>query len=225
MNSAPFNSIDQELQFYKKLLDSVPAIINVNQIDDLSDPSKSTIAWGNTKLYEFTGYSKEELKKLGFEFFVKTMHPDDLELVGSSVLKLIEGKNSVHGGMMRIKSKDGDYKWFIGTMTVMETKNDKPWRFVICIHSLEEMQDTQNQIVQLIRENLQLKSQLIINSLSQREKEIIKHIANGHTDKVIADILCISPATVKTHRHNIIQKLNLKNKASIVQVASETGLI
>jgi DNA-binding CsgD family transcriptional regulator len=76
----------------------------------------------------------------------------------------------------------------------------------------------------LIKENLQLKSQLRIHSLSKREKQIVRLIAKGNTDKEIAGILSISPSTAKTHRHNIIQKLQMKNKAALAQFATENGL-
>jgi DNA-binding CsgD family transcriptional regulator len=92
------------------------------------------------------------------------------------------------------------------------------------VQNLEEMKDTRNQIIHLIKENLQLKNQLRTHSLSGREKQIIKLIAGGQTDKEIAGYLSISPATVKTHRHNIIKKLHLKNKVAIAHFATENGL-
>lgn len=224
MNKLDFKSVEEELEFLKKVLDSIPSIININQIDDLSDPAQSANIWSNRQLLDFMGYTREEIDDMGFKFFRETMHPDDIELITSALEKFRGSTASIHGGMMRLKPKNGSYHWFVGNMTIMEMKNGKPWRVIVNVQNLEDMQDTRNQIVQLIRENLQLKNQLRLRNLGNREVEIVKLIATGNTDKEIAVKLSISPATVKTHRHNIIQKLNLKNKAAIAQFAAEAGL-
>jgi DNA-binding NarL/FixJ family response regulator len=61
--------------------------------------------------------------------------------------------------------------------------------------------------------------------LSERELEIIKYIAEGNTNSQIADILCLSPHTVTTHRKNIMAKLGTKNTAGIVMYAVKANLV
>ncbi len=61
------------------------------------------------------------------------------------------------------------------------------------------------------------------HALTRREKEIIRYIVAGHTSHEIADMLCLSPATVETHRKNICHKLALRNTAGIVRYAMERG--
>ena len=61
-------------------------------------------------------------------------------------------------------------------------------------------------------------------SLTIREREIVKLIAEGKTNNEIADVLCISPRTVETHRANILNKLALKNTAELVRYAVQNGL-
>ena len=48
-----------------------------------------------------------------------------------------------------------------------------------------------------------------LDELTSKEKEILNLIGANQTTKEIADRLCISPSTVKNHRHNITNKLNL----------------
>jgi DNA-binding CsgD family transcriptional regulator len=64
-----------------------------------------------------------------------------------------------------------------------------------------------------------------VDSLTKREKEILVLIAQGLTDKEIADIIFLSPLTVITHRKNILSKLGLKNKVEIARFAMENNLI
>jgi len=61
--------------------------------------------------------------------------------------------------------------------------------------------------------------------LTKREIEILKFIAEGHSNQEIANKLFISYNTVDTHRKNIMHKLSIKNTAGLVRYAIEKGLI
>lgn len=63
------------------------------------------------------------------------------------------------------------------------------------------------------------------DGLSEREREIFQLIAEGHSNKEIAEVLHISPATVETHRAHIFQKLDLHNTAEVVLYAVRRGVI
>jgi two-component system, NarL family, response regulator NreC len=62
-------------------------------------------------------------------------------------------------------------------------------------------------------------------TLSEREREIFQLIAEGHSNKGIADLLSVSPATVETHRAHILQKLDVHNTAELVLYAVRRGVI
>ena len=62
-------------------------------------------------------------------------------------------------------------------------------------------------------------------ALSEREREIFQLIAEAHSNKDIALILGISPATVETHRARILQKLDIHNAAELVLYAVRRGVI
>ena len=63
------------------------------------------------------------------------------------------------------------------------------------------------------------------DALSEREREIFQLIAEGHSNKAIADLLSLSPATVETHRAHILQKLDVHNTAELVLYAVRRGVI
>jgi len=63
------------------------------------------------------------------------------------------------------------------------------------------------------------------DTLTQREKGILKLIAEGYKNKEIADFLCISVKTVEKHRANLMQKLDLHNISDLTALAIERGLI
>jgi DNA-binding NarL/FixJ family response regulator len=62
-------------------------------------------------------------------------------------------------------------------------------------------------------------------SLSEREREIFQLIAEAYSNKEIADLLSVSPATVETHRAHILQKLDVHNTAELVLYAVRRGVI
>ena len=61
-------------------------------------------------------------------------------------------------------------------------------------------------------------------NLTDRQKEILQLITEGHSTKEIADILCISTRTVERHKYNIMQELKLKTTADLVKYAIKQGI-
>ncbi|HEU0238861.1 MAG TPA: response regulator transcription factor [Micromonosporaceae bacterium] len=61
--------------------------------------------------------------------------------------------------------------------------------------------------------------------VTEREEQILKLVAEGHTSKQIADMLVISVKTVERHRANILQKLGLQDRLELTRYAIRTGLI
>ena len=62
-------------------------------------------------------------------------------------------------------------------------------------------------------------------ALSEREREVFQLVAEGHTNKDVADVLSISVATVETHRAHILQKLDVHSTAELVLYAVRRGVI
>ena len=70
-----------------------------------------------------------------------------------------------------------------------------------------------------------LKSKSNWETISQREREVLKLVAEGYTSKEIVSILNISIKTVEKHRANIKHKLKLNNSAAFTAYAIEKGLV
>jgi len=62
-------------------------------------------------------------------------------------------------------------------------------------------------------------------SITDREEEVLKLVAEGHSSKQIADLLFIAVKTVERHRSNILQKLGLRDRLELTRYAIRTGLI
>ncbi len=63
------------------------------------------------------------------------------------------------------------------------------------------------------------------DTVTQRERQILKLIAEGHTNKSMSEYLCISVKTVEKHRANLMKKLDLHSVSALTTYALEKGII
>jgi two-component system response regulator NreC len=65
----------------------------------------------------------------------------------------------------------------------------------------------------------------VYDSLTHREREVLKLVAEGNSNKFIADFLSLSVKTVEKHRSNLMSKLDLHNASGLTTYAIEKGLV
>jgi DNA-binding NarL/FixJ family response regulator len=63
------------------------------------------------------------------------------------------------------------------------------------------------------------------NGLTSREREVLQLIAEGYTNKEIAEILCLSVKTVQSHRTNLMGKLDLHDRGELIKYAIQKKII
>ncbi|WP_419661320.1 two component system response regulator, LuxR-type [Desulfosarcina variabilis str. Montpellier] len=86
--------------------------------------------------------------------------------------------------------------------------------------------DISDQVIQgYISGKKTLKKESNWDTVTQREREVLKLLAEGYTNKEIGDFLHISAKTVEKHRANLISKLDLHNVAQLTTFAIEKGLV
>ena len=73
--------------------------------------------------------------------------------------------------------------------------------------------------------NITIKSDSSWDTLTKREREVLKLIAEGHKNRGIADYLCISENTVVKHRANLMEKLDMHNASALTAYAISKGLV
>ncbi len=77
----------------------------------------------------------------------------------------------------------------------------------------------------LVAADAESKARAESDPLSEREREVMRLLALGHTNQEIAKMLFISVRTAETHRSHIMQKLRLSSRAELVRHAIEQGLL
>lgn len=64
-----------------------------------------------------------------------------------------------------------------------------------------------------------------VDSLTAREREVVKLIAEAHTNTQIAEVLHLSEKTVESHRANVLRKLGMRDRVELVRYAIRRGLV
>ena len=64
-----------------------------------------------------------------------------------------------------------------------------------------------------------------LEGLTDREREVLQLIAEGHSNQAIADQLVISVKTVEAHKAHIVSKLGARNRTDLIRYAIRLGII
>jgi DNA-binding NarL/FixJ family response regulator len=67
--------------------------------------------------------------------------------------------------------------------------------------------------------------QEVPETLSPRQREVMQLLAEGHSTKEIADILCLSPRTVEFHQYKLMEDLEAKTVAALVKYTIKHGIV
>ncbi|MCX6287188.1 MAG: LuxR C-terminal-related transcriptional regulator [Bacteroidetes bacterium] len=216
---------EEELIFYREVLDKVRANIYIDQINDVDDHTQSRLVWMNKSCIDQTGYSNEEAYAMGYKFFQDVQPPDGEEVGANSFdfhrLRLGDYFHAV----MRQFDKHKKIVWYHGYCLVLHEREGNPWQLLNVAINIQDEVHSQQQLLELQKENMQLKSRLLKTILSKREKQILCLIARGKTDREISCELSLSIETARTHRKNIFRKLGKNKTAEVAVFASENGFL
>jgi DNA-binding NarL/FixJ family response regulator len=80
-------------------------------------------------------------------------------------------------------------------------------------------------LVGFLEEKKTLKTGTSWDTVTQREREVLKLVGEGYKNKEIADYLCISVKTVEKHRSNIMRKLDVHTSSGLTAIAIDKGLV
>ncbi len=134
-------------------------------------------------------------------FVILTMHVDKNTV-----------KKAMDLGAMGYVSKNADETEFIACVEKV-AKGDK-------FYSQDAMQALLHNSSKIGKSNVAK-----LSALTPRETEILKHVAEGLSNKEIAEELFIAVRTVETHRKTVMEKLQVNKVAGLVRIAVQEGLI
>jgi DNA-binding CsgD family transcriptional regulator len=217
----------EKVEFYEEILDKLPALIYINELDENGSINSFRNIWMNKRASNLLGLTQEEITQMGINFVKNYIHPNDQIIVPKSIeLHYGEERDSFYTGIYRIKGKyQEEYKWLFGySYTFKSHPNGAPKQSLNINLEITNSIHSEDQMIKVLKDVNRLKHALKLKSLTRRENEILKLIAKGKTNKEVSDKLNISEATAKTHRNKILKKLELKNSAALAAFATECGV-
>lgn len=235
--------------------DIEPHILNFQKVDEAipHGPRFFIVINLHTYQYEFmgkgqfllTGYDNEWVKKQGIKFQTANMHPEDGEFIVkhaytkfSEILETQpaeERKNIILQSNYRFKHKDGHYVHLMEQNWIMKL-DEKGNNQLMLTHVHQLPLNNSFKLNVLIKKLLPNQTYEILytkeypaaiqeRQLSQREKEVIRLLSKGFCSKEIGDRLNISYHTVRTHRKNILHKLEIKSTNELVVYGITNGIV
>lgn len=201
------------------LSDQLPGWIHLNRLDDLS------LAWVSGSMENDLEKKSHELANSGAEFLFQIIHPSITNQVIPSILNYNSKQDISHTLGFIQKIRKNLHEPYLPYYTVI--KLTKKLDYLIC-QSLPL-----NNIEQLVLEtashlgynNYHKKYLRQFQSLTKREKEILRLAAFGESSKTISEQLHLSLHTVKTHRKNILNKLQTKRYYDLIKICEAFGLL
>jgi len=151
----------------------------------------------------------------GFQYLQEICHPIDFANLVKEIANVVISAMNIK---VTIKS--------INTGQILRTKNRKgEWQNckVDMIYLKECNKNPFNVLLGFIHPNIKLSTNGKLH-ITSREKQVFIFLSKGLSAKMIAKTLNISENTVITHRKNLIQKLNVKNSAELIQKGYELSL-
>lgn len=199
-----------------------------DKICQIVDFEKYAQIYFNPVAVKYFGVTNEELQKLGFAFVFKYLHPENFNVVRTHIAYFSNPENydKVLSYVYYVNTSKG-WRWLYNcTKVVTYTPEGKAKYLFVNGTDISDILEGKNKF-RMLKKNLEFVEQngVLFEQLTNREKEILKLIVEEKTSIEIAALLSLSPATVDTHRNNIIQKLQVKSSVGLVKYAIMYDLI
>ncbi len=235
--------------------DIAPHLENFKRLDETIPPSPRFYLVANFNTYQYdyvgkgqfllTGYDNELVAREGMKFQVENIHPEDAEHIVKEVYPHFqeilssypfeEQKNILFQNNYRFRHKNGHYVHLMEQIGVMKA-DEKGNHQLMLVHIYELPMVHPFSIHTLVKKLLPDKTYQTLYSkeypepkievsLSPREKEVMSLLAEGMNSEEIGKKLFISLHTVRTHRKNMLHKLEAKSTNELVAYGITRGII
>ncbi len=218
-------SIEKAIAEIAAIADHLPGVVTIHDIRDWS------VAWMSDRGLKGLNVSKEEIfGKKSEEYYPRFFNPDDAEDYVPKLMNLLQSNNDdeILTFFQQVKLYSGkDWTWHMSSVKVLlRDEHSQPVLVIAMSFPIDAMHHMTSKASRLLEENNFLRKNFhLFAKLSNREKEVLRHMALGKTSAETATDLFISQNTVETHRKNIRQKLNTSSYYEVCQYARAFDLI
>jgi DNA-binding CsgD family transcriptional regulator len=213
----------EELEFYRsfhKKMNAAMYLLNQQpyKVDWISD---------NDCVKRVTGLTPNEVMEKGEYIHSWLMRsPDFEESVIIPIQKFIENPDIKWAGVYRIKNEEGKLSWVMYSATTLErTPEGLPSKVTVVAFPLDDIFNTPGTLTEFQQYLSQKIYSDVLESLTDRQLEVLKHIGLGKRRKDIAAALDISHYTVDDHKNALLKKLDCTSLVELARMADRMGLV
>ena len=206
------NQLDKIGEFF-------PGFLHFNRKADLH------IKYMNPKGLEKFDVPLEYIQQNGAEFFERFVHKNSIEKIFPRFISFYDRNDSgrTYADCQNLLSPFSNDYYQILTVTKVVKELDGLMSMSLPVH---ELGPNILKIKEIIRIDESFEKNFEkFQSLTNREKDVLRFIALGHTNKEISSLLILSEHTIRTHRNNIFQKLNIHHIREAIHIAEVFELI
>lgn len=203
-------------EFYKTIINNVDVIIQINEI--VGDEYFKMV-WANK--YFRDNYFIERSKNQNIELVCNPMDFIKVEIICNELYE----PNRSFSSIIKCKNGNGQNKWYYSNIKPYVFNSGKLKSVLCAFIDITGKIFNPERIVDMRKEIAQLKNKVKLSQLSKTEKNILKFLASGNSEKEIAEIQSRSIHTIKTHLKNIRKELCMSKNTELVKFAVETGII
>lgn len=234
----PMEELRLDVEIHRKLLE----IFNVGDYYCyVFNLSKTSFDWVSEEIETVLGYKASETD---LPFFLDKIHPDDQPWFLSFEKKVVEFFGALRPDQVpnykvrydyRIKKNDGSYIRILQQVVTIQHSNTGAVLRTFGVHTdISHLKQEGLPVLSFIGLNgepsyinVDVKNKFSPSTqlMSNREKEILRLLIQGHKSQAIADLLFISKETVDKHRKNMLTKNNASNTAELIAIAIRRGII
>jgi PAS domain S-box-containing protein len=160
----------------------------------------------NKKLCEIVGYTREELLELTFRDIT---YSDDLENDLDYLRRMLAGETDTYSVEKRYIKKDYSKVWVNLKVSLVREPSGEPKYFISVVEDITKRKQRE----------------MVLRSLTPREIEVLRLLAQGRTNKEIGREMVLSVSTVKNHVQQIIVKLGVSDRTQAAVRAGDLALI
>ncbi|HEX7846726.1 MAG TPA: LuxR C-terminal-related transcriptional regulator [Chitinophagaceae bacterium] len=216
--------VNEKIASIKKVEQDIPAVIIVHNLRD------ATVLYMSPRGLKILGVSLEEIVEMGQDYHAHFFNADDAKDYVPKILGLLERNNDdeVISFFQQVKhAKSNEWVWYLScTRIFMRDDEGLPMLTITNATPVDAQHHIAAKAERLLEENNFLRQHhQLFDSLSKREKEILRLMAMGNSSVEIAKELYISEMTASTHRRNIKRKLNAESNYDITRFAQAFDLI
>jgi len=227
---------------FRFLMSHLPCIVSIFSIQKgyyefISDNMKSLLG------YDPRSFEGENGMNLVFEVTMKEHKEVFVGIIMNEILPYIFQESTTHNAKdfrfticAKLKASNGTAHWYLMDTNILQVNaSGQPVRTIFTMTNVDQFKKDDAIYYDILKRNengvykpvvqKSISESVRIQSLTDREYEILSFISKGHTSQQIADELFLSLFTVQTHRKNIKRKLNCKSNGEMINYALARGII